>query len=556
MILPTDPATDRPIPDPPDQRPVYSPVYPRLVPGCPSGRLPPVGTGGNAMLKRSPTAARATTDGPPAPDRRTQRKVARSEQERLTADADLDRRNRAALLNLELRERRAEAERRRRKADQREKTSRREARKARRDGRRARLRTAIPVWADRALFIGPIVFPMAVAWVGQIQFARDVMGWPLAGAVVFAAGFELSTAYVARLDWLARAGGDNTALFRIATWLFAAGAAVMNYWHAADPGFHPNGEAVSYSTMSITGVILWELLSIYRHRGILRAEGKLPPRRPRFGAARRIWFPRVTHLATLLVVRDGHTTTEDAWNAALAQVAEHGTVRNAIAVLRGKKLTTTTPEKIAAVAGADETARPQTPAKDGVETRLDKRPGRVRTMINRLVRRDDTTPEATPSDETPSIETRQTRRTTPTKTESSRQPETESRRDETGETASRPEKPTQEDLAETSETPPTETVSTETTGTGRRIGRRSSRRNRRDSAPGETKKQMIAYARERITAGETSPARTSIAPSGPPTTEPAYCAKAVSSAADHHCYRCASWPRLPGQEAQPSRPPR
>jgi hypothetical protein len=112
------------------------------------------------------------------------------------------------------------------------------------------------VWADRALFTGPIIFPMAVAWVGQIQFARDVMGWPLAGALVFAAGFEMSTAYVARLDWKACADGDNTALFRLATWLFAGSAAAMNYWHAADPGLRPNGVAVSYGVMSLAGVIL------------------------------------------------------------------------------------------------------------------------------------------------------------------------------------------------------------------------------------------------------------------------------------------------------------
>ncbi|MDG4833043.1 hypothetical protein O7627_27600 [Solwaraspora sp. WMMD1047] len=164
-----------------------------------------------------------------APDRRTRRKVALAEQQRVSADADVERRRRAALAELEVEERRAEVALRVREADQRAKAGRRKARRSSRAARRARLRAAAPVWVDRALFVGPIGFPMAVAWVGQIQFAQDVMRWPLAGAVVFAAGFELSTAYVARLDWKARAEGDGTALFRAATWLFAAGAAAMNY---------------------------------------------------------------------------------------------------------------------------------------------------------------------------------------------------------------------------------------------------------------------------------------------------------------------------------------
>jgi hypothetical protein len=198
------------------------------------------------------------------------------------------------------------------------------------------VRAAVPRLAERALFIGPILFPMAVAWIGQIQYARTIMGWPLPGAVVFAAGFELSTVYVARLDWKARGEGDHGLVFRAATWVFAALAATMNYWHAAGPGLRPNGEAVSYGAMSLAGVVLWELLSTYRHRSRLRAAGTLPPRRPRFGLARWVWFPRVTHLARLLALREGHTLTEQAWRAALEAAGRHGSVRAAVADLRGR----------------------------------------------------------------------------------------------------------------------------------------------------------------------------------------------------------------------------
>jgi hypothetical protein len=166
---------------------------------------------------------------PAVADRRTLRRVALAEQERLRADAELERRNRAALLDLDLQQRRQDAARLAREAERAEKTAQAAERAARRTARRARVRAAAPVWADRALFTGPIVFPMAVAWVGQIQFAREVMGWPLPGALVFAAGFELSTAYVARLDWKARADGDPTPLFRAATWMFATGAAAISH---------------------------------------------------------------------------------------------------------------------------------------------------------------------------------------------------------------------------------------------------------------------------------------------------------------------------------------
>src|SRR5439155_4134899 len=194
------------------------------------------------------------------------------EQERLSADAEVARRARAARFALELREQQLAATRRERQAKAEDKRARAEQRRARRTARRARWWAAAPRVAERALFVLPILFPMGVAWAGQIQFAMSVMHWPLPAAIVFAAGFELSTAYVARLDWRSRAAGDNALLFRAATWAFAAGAAVMNYWHAAGPGFAPTGEAVSYGLMSITGVVLWELWSTYRHPTALRAE--------------------------------------------------------------------------------------------------------------------------------------------------------------------------------------------------------------------------------------------------------------------------------------------
>jgi len=278
----------------------------------------------------APMPVNATAVG----DIRTLRHVSRAEQERLSADAEVERRARASRLDLELREQRRAAARRQRQAEEQDKRDRAQQRQTRRAASRARLRAAAPRCADRALFILPILFPMAVAWVGQIRFVMDVMSWPLPPAIVFAAGFELSTAYVARLDWLSRTAGDSALLFRCATWGFAAGAALMNYWHAAGPDFAPTGEAVSYGLMSISGVVLWELLSTYRHRTALRAEGKLPAARPRYGLARWIWFRPLTRLAWLVALRDGYTTTDLAWRAALTSVDLYGSARAARKAVR------------------------------------------------------------------------------------------------------------------------------------------------------------------------------------------------------------------------------
>ena len=282
----------------------------------------------------TPNPASVPVNGAAAGDIRALRHASRAEQDRISADAEVERRARAARLELELREQRRAAARRKRQADEQDKRTRIEQRRARRAARYALLRAAAPCWADRALFILPILFPMAVAWVGQIRFAMTVMSWPLPAAIVFAAGFELSTAYAARLDWLARATGDSALLFRGATWGFAAGAAIMNYWHAAGPDFAPTGEAVSYGLMSIAGVVLWELLSTYRHRTALRAEGKLPAARPRYGLARWIWFRPLSRLASLLALRDGYTTTDLAWQAALTAVDMYGPARGARKAVR------------------------------------------------------------------------------------------------------------------------------------------------------------------------------------------------------------------------------
>jgi hypothetical protein len=254
------------------------------------------------------SAARPT---PPIQDRKVARINATAEQRRLDAAAALERRRDEMRLR---REQKA--------LDRQDRQQRRTARRQARARLAAKIHQAVPTVGRRVMIAGPILAPMAVAWVGQIQFALDVLRWWLIAAVVFAASWELTTAFAGWMYHTARKAGDHGALFRFATWLFAASAGAMNYWHALD-GRHvtdPTPKAVSYGAMSLVGIGLWELYSSLVHRTELRARGVVPPSRPRFGLARWTQHPKITWVARDLTIVDGYSTTESAWAAAVVQV--------------------------------------------------------------------------------------------------------------------------------------------------------------------------------------------------------------------------------------------
>lgn len=185
-----------------------------------------------------------------------------------------------------------------------------------------RIQALMPTIGRRVMIAGPILAPMAVAWIGQIGFATHTLKWPLAGGLVFAAAWELTTAFAGWMYHEARKAGDRGALFRFATWLFASSAGAMNYWHALDGAsiYHPTPKAVSYGTMSLVGIGLWELYSSLIHRKHLRATGKMPAPRPRFGILLWIRFTRITWHAWSLSVRHGIRTVDAAWAEAVAEV--------------------------------------------------------------------------------------------------------------------------------------------------------------------------------------------------------------------------------------------
>jgi hypothetical protein len=255
---------------------------------------------------------------PAGPDPKAERIRAAAEQKRLDQQAAIQ----AGRAQLALDEERKAAQER---ARMRRQQQRRNATAKRAD----RVRTLLPTIGRRVLIVGPITAPMAVAWVGQIQFAKDTLKWLLLGAIVFAAAWELTTAFAGWMYHQARQAGDAGTVYRAATWIFASSAGAMNYWHALDGAkvTDPTPKAVSYGAMSLVGIALWELYASLVHRQALRAEGKLPPARPKFGVARWVRYPRITFTAWSLAIRDGLDTTEQAWAAATGKPAAARIIR-------------------------------------------------------------------------------------------------------------------------------------------------------------------------------------------------------------------------------------
>ncbi|MFF0198799.1 hypothetical protein ACFYT5_38435 [Streptomyces anulatus] len=225
--------------------------------------------------------------------------------------------------------------------------------------RAERLKGFLLVNAERLLAILPITAPMAVAWTGQAGFAKDILGWVGPWTILFAAGFELSTAFVGWMYHQSRKDGDAGTLYRIATWIFAMGAAAMNFWHASgkpQPGtrvwdeaarrwveevtyWHFTPKAVAFATMSIVGMALWELYATLLHRRTLRKDGKVAQARPTIGLVRWFRYPRHSFTAWSLAITDASLSTLNrAWFAAERELAHR---KNLDSARRGSPLPAT-----------------------------------------------------------------------------------------------------------------------------------------------------------------------------------------------------------------------
>lgn len=198
-------------------------------------------------------------------------------------------------------------------------------------------KTALPAFYVWLLKWVPTIAPMSVAWVGQIAFARDTLGWDHPAAqIVFAAAWETTTLGAAYMYDRARRGGDKATKFRLATWLFAGSAGAMNYWHASPVHevtvlvdheyvvqeqvelWPPSDKAVAFGAMSVSGILMWELRNALEHREVLRAKGLIPAARPAFGIIRWVRFPLTTFTAWSMSVRLTVETVNESWRVALA----------------------------------------------------------------------------------------------------------------------------------------------------------------------------------------------------------------------------------------------
>ncbi|MET7604920.1 hypothetical protein ABZS96_20815 [Streptomyces avermitilis] len=197
------------------------------------------------------------------------------------------------------------------------------------------LRELVRNQARRVLVTGPILAPMAVAWWSQTEYAKDAFGWWTVFALGFAAAWELTTAFTGWMYHQARQQGDSGTIYRIMTWVFASGAAAMNYAHHCGPGGRPTQASVAFATMSVVGMVLWELYASLVHRQYLREQGLVSRARPKIGLIRWIRFPVRSWTAWSLTIENASLSTlERAWNAASIELADRNALRSGTALHR------------------------------------------------------------------------------------------------------------------------------------------------------------------------------------------------------------------------------
>lgn len=162
------------------------------------------------------------------------------------------------------------------------------------------------------MVVGPIVAPMSVAWTGQIGFAHGVLDWPFAGGVLYAAAYELSIIFCAWMYHESRKDGDSGVYYRVLTWAFALGNGVQQWWHWADD-WKATPRSVTYSIMTMVGILIWEAYAKLIHRRKLRADGKISGARPKIGMIRWLRYPRISFTAWSGSIRHGFDDFSDMW---------------------------------------------------------------------------------------------------------------------------------------------------------------------------------------------------------------------------------------------------
>lgn len=189
------------------------------------------------------------------------------------------------------------------------------------------LKTRLGAAGRTGMVVGPIVAPMSVAWTGQIGFAHGVLKWPFAGGVLYAAAYELSIIFCAWMYHESRKDGDSGLYYRALTWAFAIGNGTQQWWHWSDD-WKATSRSVTYSVMTIVGILIWEAYAKLIHRRKLRADGKLSGSRPKIGMIRWVRYPRISFTAWSGTIRHGFDNFNDMWTWAEIERERKSTRQN------------------------------------------------------------------------------------------------------------------------------------------------------------------------------------------------------------------------------------
>ncbi|GAA3096445.1 DUF2637 domain-containing protein [Streptosporangium carneum] len=197
---------------------------------------------------------------------------------------------------------------------------RRRQRAASRVDRRTAVRRGVGVLAAVVVTRAPVIVgavamgaPIAIAWRGQLEFARDVMHLGVM-APALPIALEGGVWYIAYLVHRAIAAQLPIGRYRAATWGLAGIAATMNLWHGVTASKSDGLQVgVILALASLLGIALWELTaSLTQQTAAKRSAAEI-----RRAAWRRLRYPRLSWAAaSIRASRGEECSTEEAWTAA------------------------------------------------------------------------------------------------------------------------------------------------------------------------------------------------------------------------------------------------
>ncbi len=241
-------------------------------------------------------------------DQRVVRGLVDAEARRRAADAESERRlrERAERARLAREQRAAKLDQAARVRQERD-TRREQAREAK-QARQARRWAAFTGWLSRCVehvrndsvraYCG-VVYAMAVGGAVYGQLTNDDLG-PTPVRVVIAVALEGLALAMALTALQQRLVGERALAARALTWvgaLVAAGINLAGHWDN-------QVKATVLATLSLVGIVVWEIRSGAKHRAALRALGMIPPPPTQFGWRRWLRYPYVTWRAWSLDIRD------------------------------------------------------------------------------------------------------------------------------------------------------------------------------------------------------------------------------------------------------------